>query len=150
MTTRVNELRPLIQEHNRLEDALRALNETGDPATSRAANNKSSGGKPRRTRQEKKAPASTRKRAPRGANREAALSVLRERPGVSSAELAVASGVPRNTLQVLLTRLVKEGMVEKQELPSGRGYALTETRASETQATTTPARDEPTGNPPRA
>lgn len=151
LTTRVNELRPLHEEHARLEMALRALNEAGTSG-SRAANSPQGNG--RRRAGQKKTPAkphsaNSRKRTPRGANREAVLRALHDRPGVSSAELAAVSGVERNTLYALLTRLVIEGELEKQALPSGRnGYALT-TRPSEftDPATSTEAEAESSAPP---
>src|SRR5829696_8266542 len=56
-------------------------------------------------------------RAPRGANREAVLTVVRERPGVTAGELAVASGVRGGTLYSLLGRLTAGGELAKRELP---------------------------------
>ena len=65
-----------------------------------------------------------RQRAPRGANRRAVLRVVGERPGVTAAELSVASGVHRGTLSALLRTLVGRGELEKRSLPGGRtGYA---------------------------
>jgi len=65
------------------------------------------------------------KRAPRGANREAVLRVIGERPGVTARELAAASQVTGGTLYTLLRRLTDEGTIEKRELPGGHaGYAL--------------------------
>jgi hypothetical protein len=76
---------------------------------------------------QRKTPAA-RPRAPRGANREAVLKVVGERPGVTSAELAAASGVPRGTLASLLRTLVTRGELEKRSLPGGKtGYALSST-----------------------
>src|SRR4051794_12006373 len=66
-----------------------------------------------------------RARAPRGANREAVLAVVRERPGVSAGELAAASGVSGGTLYALLRRLTEQGELAKRELPGGQtGYVL--------------------------
>jgi hypothetical protein len=66
-----------------------------------------------------------RKRAPRGANRQAVLQVIGERPGVTAPELAAASRVTGGTLYSLLRRLTDEGTVEKRELPGAQtGYAL--------------------------
>src|SRR4051812_34915156 len=66
-----------------------------------------------------------RARAPRGANREAVLAVVRERPGVTASELAAASGVTGGTLYALLRRLTEAGELEKRELPGGQtGYAI--------------------------
>ncbi len=80
-----------------------------------------------------------RRRAPRGANREAVLRVVAERPGVTSRELAAASGVQGGTLSALLRTLVSRGELEKRSLPGGRtGYAL---------AQSVPAGDTPTAKP---
>src|SRR5215217_4271491 len=66
-----------------------------------------------------------RARAPRGANREAVLAVVRERPGVTASELAAASGVTGGTLYSLLARLTAQGELGKRDLPGGQtGYAL--------------------------
>src|SRR4051812_40988237 len=65
-----------------------------------------------------------RRRAARGANREAVLAVVRERPGVTARELATASGVSGGTLYALLRRLAGQGELAKRELPGGQtGYA---------------------------
>ena len=70
-------------------------------------------------------PAKRRKRAPRGANRQAVLRAASERPGGTRAELAAVSGVDPNTLSALLARLVKAGELQTRALPTGRtGYAL--------------------------
>lgn len=120
---RVAELRPLVDEHRRLDAALHALNDVGSslvgsaPARSPAA----------RTRPAKTSTA-PRKRAPRGANREAVLRALQERPGATSGDLAAASGVDRNTLYALLARLVKSGVLQTRALPAGKtGYAIAQT-----------------------
>lgn len=121
MSTRVAELRPLVDEHRRIEAALRAL---GD-ATIDVPAAPASPPAPARARAGKATAATRRKRAPRGANRNALLRALDDRPGATGAELATVSGVERNTLQSLLTRLVKEGQVQTQSLPTGRtGYIL--------------------------
>ena len=66
-----------------------------------------------------------RERAARGANRDAVLRAIGERPGVSARELAAASQVTGGTLYTLLRRLTQEGTVEKRELPGGQtGYAI--------------------------
>jgi hypothetical protein len=66
-----------------------------------------------------------RKRAAPGANREAVLRVVGERPGVTARELATTAGVTGGTLYSLLRRLTQDGTLEKRELPGGQtGYAL--------------------------
>jgi hypothetical protein len=122
MSTRLAELRPLVDEHTRLEAASQALDDAhgatlGSAAPAPAARS--------RSRRLNKTPATARKRAPRGANRLAVLRAAQDRPGATSAELATLSGVQRGTLQALLARLVKNGELQKQTLPTGRtGYAI--------------------------
>lgn len=122
INTRLSELRPLVDEQRRLEAALQAL---GDPAAAAA------GAAPARARRQTKpaarktTPIEKRKRAPRGANRAAVLRAVEDRPGATSAELATRSGLQRNTLNTLLSRLVKEGELQTRALPTGKtGYAL--------------------------
>ena len=118
---RLDELRPLVDEQRRLEAALLALGESSAPAapSSRpslpaSAARKAASGRPR-------------KRAPRGANRDAVLRAVRDHPAATSAELASASGVGRNTLYALLARLVKDGLLQTVKLPGGRtGYSLSD------------------------
>jgi hypothetical protein len=99
---RLEASRAAAQEYERLEAALAAM---GGPA-------------PRR-----RAPSEP--RAPRGANREAVLRALEERPGASASELATASGVARTALYSVLNRLIEAGEVAKEELPGGTtGYKL--------------------------
>ena len=110
-------------------------------------------------------PALARERAPRGANRDAVLGVISERPGVSARELAAASGVTGGTLYSLLRTLTQQGALEKRELPRGQtGYVVAASAAVGAQAapqhdpagstgdsgsaqTETPATDEQKGDP---
>jgi len=102
---RLEASRAAAQEYERLEAALAAM---GGPARAAA---------PRRRPAEP--------RAPRGANREAVLRALEERPGASASELATASGVARPALYGVLNRLIEAGEVAKEELPGGAtGYKL--------------------------
>jgi hypothetical protein len=119
---RLDASRAAVAEYERLEAARRALDGSdgsGSPAV-----------RPRR--QQNAVPRQRRaggtawraKRAPRGANREAVLRVVGERPGLTTAELAAASGVERNTLYALLATMTKRGELERRELPGGKtGYA---------------------------
>ena len=101
---RLEASRAAAQEYERLEAALAAM---GGPA-------------PVSRRRVPSEP-----RAPRGANREAVLRALEERPGASASELATASGVARTALYGVLNRLIEAGEVAKEELPGGAtGYKL--------------------------
>jgi IclR helix-turn-helix domain len=114
--------RAAAEEYRRLEAALAAL---GGPAshTDRRAPARALQAAERSAR--RAARGSRTPRAPRGANREAVLRVLGERPGVGASELAAAAGVKKPVVYALLSRLVDGGEVVKQSLPSGStGYAL--------------------------
>jgi hypothetical protein len=158
--------RDAMVEHERLQAALHALTGAGEdaaravkaratgrgsakPASGRTAPSSSPArtgtgdqtttpAKPRAKRSRTATPApSARKRAPRGANREVVLSTVADRPGVTSGELADATGIKRATLSTLLGKLTKSGELERHEQPSGlQGYSL---------ARSTQANDAPTG-----
>jgi DNA-binding transcriptional ArsR family regulator len=113
---RLLELRPLIEEKERLEAVLAALKNGGSTAAvataprARAATTRSSAGR---------APyaAGKGRRAPRGANREAILSVVRERPGVSAAEVASITRIAKPTVHTTISQLKRKGILE----PEGSG-----------------------------
>ena len=85
-------------------------------------------------------------RAPRGANREAVLRTVADRPGVTSGELADATGIKRATLSTLLGKLTKSGELERREQPSGlRGYSLA--RSTQANDAPTPRSDEQASAP---
>lgn len=113
---RLAELRPLIEEKEQLEAVLAALTNgvTGGaappaPRAARAAT----------TRSASRAPyaAGKGKRAPRGANREAILSVVRERPGVSASEVAAITRIAKPTVHTTISQLKRKGILE----PEGSG-----------------------------
>jgi len=111
---RLQELRPLIEEKERLEAVLAAL--TNGSATApaapraRATTTRASAGR---------APyaAGKGRRAPRGANREAILAVVRERPGVSAAEVAEITRIAKPTVHTTISQLKRKGILE----PEGSG-----------------------------
>ena len=82
MSTRLAELRPLVDEHTRLNAALQALGDVDSRKSVRAPAVPAAS----RSRAPKTTPANARKRAPRGANRLAVLRAVEDRPGASSAE----------------------------------------------------------------
>ncbi|RKQ91453.1 hypothetical protein C8N24_1275 [Solirubrobacter pauli] len=74
----------------------------------------------------KRAPAARKpaaKRAPRGANREAILKAVDERPGASASEIADVAKIARPVTYNTLAKLVEQGRLEKTDLPGGQtGY----------------------------
>lgn len=111
---RLQELRPLLEEKEQLEAVLAALtNGSSVPAAAaprvRAAAPRPAG----------RAPYASGKgrRAPRGANREAILQVVRDRPGVSAAEVAAVTRIAKPTVHTTISQLKRKGILE----PEGSG-----------------------------
>jgi predicted HTH transcriptional regulator len=68
-------------------------------------------------------PRKARSRAPRGANRDAILGVVAERPGTTAAEIADVTKISRAVTYNTLAKLIEQGQLEKTELPGGQtGY----------------------------
>jgi DNA-binding transcriptional ArsR family regulator len=110
---RLQELRPLLEEKERLEAVLAALtNGHGAPAASPARARSAPPSAPRAPYAGGKS-----RRAPRGANREAILSVVRERPGVSAAEVAAITRIAKPTVHTTISQLKRKGILE----PEGSG-----------------------------
>jgi len=101
---RLKESREAVDEYERLQAMLRALD--GGVDEPRPA-----------TRRPRRAAPSTTHRAPRGANREKALRVIGDRPGVTVAELASATGIAKNVVYSLTRALTRQGHIERLELP---------------------------------
>jgi len=111
---RLQELRPLIEEKERLEAVLAAL--TNGSTATRSAPRAARATTPRPAGRAPYA-AGKGRRAPRGANREAILSVVRERPGVSAAEVAEITKIAKPTVHTTISQLKRKGILE----PEGSG-----------------------------
>jgi hypothetical protein len=101
---RMKELRPAVEEYERLQEAAAALAGVGN------------GG----ARQTRGARASTRRRGrgrPRGSGTRAkqALELVRARPGITIRELAEAMGIHANYLYRVMPTLESEGQVVKRD-----------------------------------
>jgi hypothetical protein len=109
--SRLKELKPLVDEYQRLEAAERALAGVGSkpartaPASPRRGRGSSSNG---------------RRGRPRGSGTRAlqALELVRENPGMTIPQLAEAMGIKQNYLYRVMPTLAEEGKVTK----SGRGW----------------------------
>jgi hypothetical protein len=133
---RLKELKPAVDEYNRLEAAASALQGVGgSSATATAAPRRRGPGRPRgsvnRKAAARTAPAkATRKKAGRPAKRRAgrrkgsgtraaeALSFVQGQPGITIPELAAKMGIKQNYLYRVLPGLEQEKRVSKQ----GRGW----------------------------
>lgn len=106
---RLQELRPLIEEKERLEAVLAALTNGSEGTRTRARSSATT----------KRAPYAGGKsrRAPRGANREAILKVVRERPGITASEVADITRIAKPTVHTTISQLKRKGILE----PEGSG-----------------------------
>jgi hypothetical protein len=100
---RLRELRPLVEEFNRLEKAAAALAGVGGTQAP-TRRRRSNGARPRRGR-------------PRGSGNRAkqALELVRARPGITISEMADAMGIKANYLYRVMPTLQKEGQVKKRD-----------------------------------
>ena len=97
---RLKELRPLVDEYNRLEKAAAALGGVGNGGTAPA-----------------RAPRRRGRGRPRGSGTRAkqALELVRARPGITISELAEAMGIHANYLYRVMPTLESEGQVVKRD-----------------------------------
>ena len=119
---RLKELKPLVEEYQRLEAAERALaGVNGTPARAAAAPAAA-----RRSRSDSSSAAAAAGAAgrPKGSGTRAlqALELVRARPGITIPELAEAMGIKQNYLYRVMPTLAEEGQVVK----SGRGWHVRE------------------------
>ncbi|ADB54169.1 winged helix-turn-helix transcriptional regulator [Conexibacter woesei] len=125
---RLAELRPLVEEIEQLEAAKAALLARSElprpPAAARPApqrrparNGGGSAAPARRRRARATAgtaaatPPADGDRAPRGANRDAILKLVEERPGVSVAEIASVTKIAKPTVATTVSKLKREGVL---------------------------------------
>ncbi len=106
---RMKELRPAVEEYERLQQAAAALAGVGN------------GG----ARQARAPRTATRRRGrgrPRGTGKRAqqALELVRTRPGITISEMAEAMGIQPNYLYRVMPDLAEQGLVTK----SGRGWHI--------------------------
>lgn len=117
---RLAELRPLVEEAEQLEAAKAALLARSDvpapaaqppsPASRRSATRNGTG---RRARSRRGAGSGDGggDRAPRGANRDAILKLVEERPGVSVAEIASVTKIAKPTVATTVSKLKRDGVL---------------------------------------
>ena len=142
ITKRLNELKPLVEEFNRLEAAAGALAGALGSAASEARHAvvRRGPGRPRGSSSRKKAPEATARATPAaakaarepgrpakaragrrkgsGTRAAEALSFVQGQPGITIPELAVKMGIKQNYLYRVLPGLEKEGKIRK----VGRGW----------------------------
>jgi hypothetical protein len=110
---RLKELRPLVEEYQRLEKASAALSGVGAQSTHRSRNG--------RRRNGSSGSAGTGRRGrPRGSGKRAlqAQEIVGAQPGITIPELAEAMGIQANYLYRVMPTLQSEGKVRKE----GKGW----------------------------
>ena len=115
---RLKELKPLVDEYQRLEAAERALaGVNGTPARAPAS---APSGTRRSRSTSSSGRGSGRRGRPKGSGTRSlqALELVRARPGITIPELAEAMGIKQNYLYRVMPTLAEEGQVVK----SGRGW----------------------------
>jgi hypothetical protein len=117
---RLKELKPLVEEYNRLEAAERALSGVGNTGGGRAAPAAATTASAPRRRRRRAASGNGRRGRPRGSGTRGAqaLELVKARPGITIPELAEAMGIKQNYLYRVMPGLADEGKVRK----SGRGW----------------------------
>jgi hypothetical protein len=139
ITERLNELKPAVEEYNRLEAAASALDGAAGASATAAPRRRRGPGRPRgsanRTATATAAPAKGKKAGRPAGKRRAgrrkgsgtrvaeALSFIQGQPGVTIPELAAKMGIKQNYLYRVLPGLEQENKVSKQ----GRGWHATAT-----------------------
>jgi hypothetical protein len=96
---RMRELRPLVDEYNRLEKAAAALAGVGGTAARPTRRRGRGRGRPRGS----------------GTRAKEALELVRTRPGITIAEMADAMGIKANYLYRVMPTLESEGQVVKRD-----------------------------------
>lgn len=111
---RVTELKPLVDEYERLRAAILAL-ESVPSANGGSRRNGARVSTDSRPRPVKTNGTARRRGRPKGSGPRAAaaLELVKSRPGVTIAELAESMGIKRNYLYRVLDRLADDGLVRK-------------------------------------
>jgi hypothetical protein len=125
---RLDELRPIVSEYERLDAAEKALD--GDPAGRPAKADRGDGGESERGRRRRRGGRRASRPASRAATRERVLTIVGERPGITKAELKGAAGLTGAGVAQNLRRLLDRGELREEALPSGdTGYRVDDSAA---------------------
>jgi CRP-like cAMP-binding protein len=119
--SRMEELKPLVDEYHRLQAAADALEGAiSEPAPRRASGASAGSGRRARATPSRSDGDNGGRGRPKGSGTRGkeALALVQERPGITIPELADAMGIKQNYLYRVLPDLQKEGMVRKE----GRGW----------------------------
>jgi hypothetical protein len=130
LRTRLKQLRPLVREYERLQAAEAALGD-GAPTGAALAGQPKRGMRARQRAGQRGGAGRTgsgrrlSSPADREANREKVLTLVRERPGITKAELQHATGLSSAGVAQNLRRMLDRGQVREEALPGGvTGYRI--------------------------
>lgn len=124
--SRLAELEPLVEEYRQLQVVAKSLREGGDPKDSGAGRSQGSrGSRPAGRPRAHAGQAGGRRRAPRGQNREAMLSLIGERPGIGNREIADLTGIGRRVVASAVSKYKRDGLLVAQ----GSGVKLADKAA---------------------
>jgi CRP-like cAMP-binding protein len=119
IATRLKELEPLVEEYHRLGAALQALDGVQTPAVGAANGRQKSTRRASRSTGKANGASGGRGRPKGSGNRgKEALSLVKDRQGITIPEIAEAMGMKQNYLYRVLPGLQKDGLVRKE----GRGW----------------------------
>jgi len=119
ITARLNELKPLVVEYQRLEAAAAALEGIDPPPAATANGKKPAAARTAASRRRKPSTAARRGRPKgSGARGAQALALVKTKPGITIPEMAEQMGIKQNYLYRVLPGLAQEGLVVKE----GRGW----------------------------
>jgi hypothetical protein len=129
LRTRLDELRPLVREYERLQAADAALADGSSPSGTGTGQERRGGARARgggggrgRAQRTRSAGFSTAS-GERQRKREKLLALVRERPGITKAELKDAADLSSAAVAQSLRRMLDRGQVREQALPGGAtGY----------------------------
>jgi hypothetical protein len=136
LRTRLDELRPLVREYARLQEAEAALADGSPTSGNRAGQPKRGGAQARQGDGRRGGARRTRARlrsssVERDVNREKVVALVRERPGITKAELKDAAGLSSAGVAQNLRRMLARGEVREEALPGGStGYRIAEGRTA--------------------
>jgi CRP-like cAMP-binding protein len=125
---RLKELKPLVDEYQRLEAAAAALDGVPLPTATQAPaatrTRRAAGSAPTAAKRAKAAKGSGARRRGRpkgtGTRGAEALALVRENPGISIPEIAEKMGIKQNYLYRVLPGLAEDGLIKK----DGRGWHI--------------------------
>jgi hypothetical protein len=131
LRARLDELRPLVHQYERLQDAERALGEGPAIRPKRGGGPKRAQARPASATQ-----AGSRRRsssaAEREANRQRILGLVGERPGITKRELKDAAGLSGAGVAQNVRRMLDRGEVHEEPLPGGAtGYRIGDGQGAE-------------------